>query len=98
LRRFVSHDSTSATSLATGTPRITVSPSQTQYTKRLNAHHPLELLPGTFDAAMSIYLNRFVNVPAAKIPTVDGATTVRAQGQTWNIASRLHRGDRLFEE
>jgi hypothetical protein len=24
--------------------------------------------------------------------------TVRAQGQTWNIASRLHRGDRLFEE
>jgi hypothetical protein len=24
--------------------------------------------------------------------------TVRAQGQTWNIATRLHRGDRLFEE
>ena len=24
--------------------------------------------------------------------------TVRAQGQTWNNASRLHRGDRLFEE
>ena len=24
--------------------------------------------------------------------------TVRAQGQTWNIASRLHRGERLFEE
>jgi hypothetical protein len=24
--------------------------------------------------------------------------TVRAQGQTWNIATRLHRGDRIFEE
>jgi hypothetical protein len=24
--------------------------------------------------------------------------TVRAQGQTWNIATRLHRGARLFEE
>jgi hypothetical protein len=24
--------------------------------------------------------------------------TVRAQGQTWNIAARLHRGDHLFEE
>jgi hypothetical protein len=151
-----------------------------------------ELLRGAFDAAMSVYLNRFLNVPAAKIPNVDGAArpdprelleslpalldrqqqvdqagalvagylarggegramiaavgrallredrdfhtiqdfeasmrlhsywgatsagayalvatarylaahspTVRAQGQTWNIATRLHRGDRLFEE
>jgi hypothetical protein len=151
-----------------------------------------ELLRGAFDAAMSIYLNRFLNVPAARIPTVNGAAgtdsrelleslpalldrqqqvdsagalvagylasggesagmiaalgrallredrdfhaiqdfeaavrlhsyldttpasthalvatarylaahspTVRAQGQTWNIATRLHRGARLFEE
>jgi hypothetical protein len=151
-----------------------------------------ELLRGAFDAAMSVYLNRFLNVPAAKIPAVNGAArtdprelleslpglldrqqqvdqagalvagylacggeraamiaalgrallredrdfhtiqdfeaavrlhsyldatpasahalvatvrhlaahspTVRAQGQTWNIATRLHRGDRLFEE
>jgi nitrite reductase/ring-hydroxylating ferredoxin subunit len=151
-----------------------------------------ELLRGAFDAAMSVYLNRFLNVPAAKIPALNdsagpvsrelleslptlldrqqqvdeagalvagylasggeggamiaalgrallredrdfhtiqnfeaavrlhsylGATpigahalvattrylaahspTVRAQGQTWNIATRLHRGDRLFEE
>ncbi len=151
-----------------------------------------ELLRGAFDAAMSVYLNRFLNVPAAKLPTVNGAAgpgprelleslpalldrqqqvdqagalvagylarggesgamiaalghgllredrdfhtiqnfeaavrvhsylgatpagaqalvatarylaahspTVRAQGQTWNIATRLHRGDRLFEE
>jgi hypothetical protein len=151
-----------------------------------------ELLRGAFDAAMSVYLNRFLNVPAAKIPAANGAAkpdprelleslpglldrqqqvdqagalvanylasggesaamiaalarallredrdfhtiqdfeaavrlhsylnatpagahalvatarylaahspTVRAQGQTWNIATRLHRGDRLFEE
>jgi nitrite reductase/ring-hydroxylating ferredoxin subunit len=151
-----------------------------------------ELLRGAFDAAMSVYLNRFLNVPAAKIPASNGAArpdprellesfpglldrqqqvdqagalvadylacggtslaliaalarallredrdfhtiqdfeaavrlhsylgatpagahalvatarylaahspTMRAQGQTWNIATRLHRGDRLFEE
>jgi len=26
------------------------------------------------------------------------APTMRAQGRTWNIASRLHHGDRVFEE
>jgi len=151
-----------------------------------------ELLRGAFDAAMGVYLNRFLNVPAAKIPTTNGAArpdprelleslpglldrqqqvdqagalvasylaggggslaliaalarallcedrdfhtiqdfeaavrlhsylgampagahalvatarylaahspTMRAQGQTWNIATRLHRGDHLFEE
>ena len=151
-----------------------------------------ELLRAAFDAAMSVYLNRFLNVPAARITTARGAAepqpgdllkslptlldrqqqvdqagalaatylaregdsaaliaalgsallredrdfhtiqdfeaavrlhsalggaaegihvlvaaarylaahcpTVRAQGQTWNIATRLHRGDRLFEE
>jgi nitrite reductase/ring-hydroxylating ferredoxin subunit len=151
-----------------------------------------ELLRAVFDAAMSVYLNRFLNVPAARLPASGAATgaqakdlleslpalldrqqqvdqtgalvaryvacggdsaaliaalgnallredrdfhtiqdfeaavrlhsylgatpeaahalvatarylaahapTVRAQGQTWNIATRLHRGDRLFEE
>ena len=149
------------------------------------------LLRGVFDAAMSVYLDRFLNIPAARIPqpngksgnpdallaeltalldkqqqvnqsgsvlarylsndgkpgklhamlgklllredrdfhtiqTVEGAfqqyqllqgttagnhvliaavrylaahsPTVRAQGQTYEIADRLHRGDRLFEE
>src|SRR5262245_1777488 len=31
-----------------------------------------ELLRGVFDAAMSIYLDRFLNVPAARIPEPDG--------------------------
>jgi hypothetical protein len=152
----------------------------------------MELLRGVFDAAMSVYLNRFLNVPTAKMPTANRAAkldpnelleslpglldrqqqvdqagalvaeylagggegtamiaalgrallredrdfhtiqnfeaavrlysylgaapagtpalvatarylaahspTVRAQGQTWNIATRLRRGDHLFEE
>ena len=146
-----------------------------------------ELTRGVFDAAMSIYLDRFLNIPAAKLPVPNGAVdianefpkllnnqqqvnqaaglvtthlhhdgnpdellamlgklllredrdfhtiqsveaafamyevlgdsaeathvliaaarylaahspTMRAQGQTWEIARRLHRGDHLFEE
>jgi nitrite reductase/ring-hydroxylating ferredoxin subunit len=151
-----------------------------------------ELVRAAFDAAMSVYLDRFLNVPAARIPSPNGAgsltadhlldslpalldrqqqvdqsaalvagycarggdpaaliaalgyallredrgfhtiqdfeaavrlhstlgatpaganvllatsrflaahsPTVRAQGQTWNIAARLYRGERLFEE
>ena len=145
-----------------------------------------ELLRGVFDAAMSIYLDRFLNVPAARLPQPDGRTdpselltglphlldrqqqvneagelvasylaaggeparllaalggallredrdfhtiqmleaafaqydstrdgifliasarylaahapTVRAQGQTYHIARRLHRGERLYED
>ena len=151
----------------------------------------VELLRGVFDAAMSVYLDRFLNIPAARIPQPNGrvgepaelleqlpslldrqqqvnqagevvgrylysdgapepllallgslllredrdfhtiqtveaafnqyrllrgteagahaliaaarylaahSPTVRAQGQTYQIAYRLHRGDRLFEE
>lgn len=32
-----------------------------------------ELLRGVFDAAMSVYLDRFLNVPAARLPEPDGA-------------------------
>jgi nitrite reductase/ring-hydroxylating ferredoxin subunit len=32
-----------------------------------------ELVRGVFDAAMSVYLDRFLNVPAARIPQPDGA-------------------------
>jgi nitrite reductase/ring-hydroxylating ferredoxin subunit len=32
----------------------------------------LELLRATFDAAMSVYLNRFLNVPAVKLPRSNG--------------------------
>ncbi|MEZ4863217.1 MAG: Rieske (2Fe-2S) protein [Caldilineaceae bacterium] len=32
----------------------------------------IELLRGVFDAAMSIYLDRFLNIPAARLPTPNG--------------------------
>ena len=32
-----------------------------------------ELLRGVFDAAMSVYLDRFLNVPAARLPEPDGS-------------------------
>ncbi len=34
-----------------------------------------ELLRGVFDAAMSVYLNRFLNVPAMRLPDPDGPAT-----------------------
>ena len=36
----------------------------------LRRTHSRELLRGVFDAAMSIYLDRFLNVPAARIPSL----------------------------
>jgi nitrite reductase/ring-hydroxylating ferredoxin subunit len=33
----------------------------------------VELLRGVFDAAMSVYLDRFLNVPATRLPAPDGA-------------------------
>ena len=35
----------------------------------------VELLRGVFDAAMSIYLDRFLNLPAAKLPEANGQVT-----------------------
>ena len=35
----------------------------------------VELLRGVFDAAMSIYLDRFLNMPAAKLPEPNGVVT-----------------------
>ncbi len=39
----------------------------------------LELLRGVFDAAMSIYLDRFLNIPAAKLPQPSGKQADPAQ-------------------
>jgi hypothetical protein len=36
----------------------------------------LELLRGVFDAAMSVYLDRFLNVPAVRLPEPDGDATL----------------------
>ena len=39
----------------------------------------IELLRGAFDAAMSVYLNRFLNLPAARIPHPNGASRPAAE-------------------
>ncbi len=36
----------------------------------------VELLRGVFDAAMSIYLDRFLNIPATRLPTANGTGAV----------------------
>ena len=35
---------------------------------------PMEILRGVFDAAMSVYLDRFLNIPAARLPEPNGAS------------------------
>jgi hypothetical protein len=35
----------------------------------------LELLRGVFDAAMSVYLDRFLNIPAARLPQMNGKSS-----------------------
>ncbi len=45
-----------------------------------------ELLRGVFDAAMSIYLDRFLNIPAARLPSPTG---VSANGELAKLASLL---------
>jgi hypothetical protein len=42
-----------------------------------------ELVRGAFDATMSVYLNRFLNVPAAKIPTINDAARTELR-QCWS--------------
>ncbi len=50
----------------------------------------VELVRGVFDAAMSIYLDRFLNIPAARLPTANGQVTNQAQ-QLNELAALLDR-------
>src|SRR5690606_23454919 len=47
----------------------------------------VELLRGVFDAAMSVYLDRFLNIPAARLPQPNGAAP--APDQTLQNLNRL---------
>jgi hypothetical protein len=49
-----------------------------------------ELLRGVFDAAMSIYLDRFLNIPAARIPQKNGTGSETA-GLLDDLTARLDR-------
>ncbi len=46
-----------------------------------------DLLRGVFDAAMRIYLNRFLNIPPAQIPKPSLGTAVNGTGSSGNISS-----------
>lgn len=50
----------------------------------------VELLRGVFDAAMSIYLDRFLNIPAARLPSPNG-TVENAPQQLRELAALLDR-------
>lgn len=47
----------------------------------------VELLRGVFDAAMSIYIDRFLNIPAARLPTPNGQ--VQDEGAALNELTAL---------
>jgi nitrite reductase/ring-hydroxylating ferredoxin subunit len=55
--------------------------------QRVSSH---ELLRAAFDAAMSVYLNRFLNVPEIKLPRPNGDTSIQA-GLTEHLLSMLDR-------
>lgn len=52
-----------------------------------------ELVRGIFDAAMSIYLDRFLNVPAARIPAPNG----KAHGALGDLPALLDRQQQVDE-
>ncbi len=50
----------------------------------------VELLRGVFDAAMSVYLDRFLNIPAARLPELEG-TDANPAGLLEELARLLDR-------
>src|SRR5438034_167767 len=53
-----------------------------------------ELLRGALDAAMSVHLDRFLNVPAARLPEPDGGGDL---AELPMLLDGLHRGERVYE-
>ncbi len=62
-----------ATNSAIGTRPCTPLPSPTRSSKASAARNRPNSCAGIFDAAMSVYLNRFLNVPAVPLPEVEPA-------------------------
>src|SRR5690606_27341142 len=54
------------------------------------------LLRGVFDAAMSIYLDRFLNIPAARVPE-PGASNVRTDEVLAELPGLLNRQQQVNE-
>jgi nitrite reductase/ring-hydroxylating ferredoxin subunit len=67
----------------------------------LQRHPSLELLRGVFDAAMSIYLDRFLNMPAQRLPEpgatpADGASLCSALLDCLNTRQRVEEAAQLI--
>lgn len=56
----------------------------------------MALLRGVFDAAMSVYLDRFLNIPPAKLPTA-GAVTLAPQEVVEQLPALLDRQQQVNE-
>jgi class 3 adenylate cyclase/nitrite reductase/ring-hydroxylating ferredoxin subunit len=57
----------------------------------------VELLRGVFDAAMSVYLDRFLNVPPAPLPEPDGGPPEDADGLLASLPTLLDRQQQVNE-
>jgi hypothetical protein len=49
----------------------------------------VELLRGVFDAAMSVYLDRFLNVPAVRLPEPESLAKARSAGSSEDLLDEL---------
>lgn len=59
----------------------------------------VELLRGVFDAAMSIYLDRFLNIPAARLPQPNGASPeLTAMPDLLNNQQQVNQAGRLVAD
>ena len=77
-RRCASPASTPRTTTATGTRCTTRSPPPTRCTRRIGRAPSPELLRGVYHGALRVYLDRFLNVPAARLPELAGHRRRRA--------------------
>ena len=82
IRRRPAHrrGSTPRTTSATGTPSTTRSRRPTACTRRCERNPTPELLRGLVHGALRVYLDRFLNVPAARPPSVHTGIARRARG------------------
>lgn len=55
----------------------------------------IELVRGVFDAAMSLYLDRFLNIPAARVPQPNGAS--QTDGLLTELTNLLNRQQQVNE-
>ena len=86
-RRCASSVFTSRTSWPTGSPSCTPSPTPTPCINCSNATSPRTSRRGVFHGAMRVYLDRFFNIPPARLPSSQALSPGELNGDS--IRSRL---------